>query len=712
MSLSSLRHVVGAVAIALCLAPVVRGDIFEWEYVNPLDLSQGKQASTTLTPDGAGVDAVPDAELYQLNLQKAYLIGADLTNASLSGADLTNADLSGAVLSGARLVETVTNNARFTDADIRHAWFWYATTTGFTAAQLYQTASYKAHDLTGWQIPYSDLEGWDFSGQVLTDSWLGESLLAGANFTGAIVRGARLDETTSGGFTLAMLQSTASFQNGDLRGIGLAANDLSGWDFAGQDLTDASFRVSHVDQADFSGATIRGADFSSTTSRGLTPEQIYASASYQAGDLSGIGMWGNDLTGWDLAGLNLAGAGFYQATLANTDFTGADVRGADLRRTVWTGFTETQLASTASYQNRDLSGISLGDNDLAGWDFSGQDLSDASFFNSNLTGADFSGAIIRGASLGLTISRGFTKEVLYSTASYQQHDLRGLSLWGSEMMGWNFDDQNLEGGNLAGYLDNASFRSASLANVTFNWSGQYPFTATDFTGADLRGSQIQFDAQLTIATNTIDAQGVIAGLDLTAENYLLVRDYDGNDNQFAPQPPLPVYVVGGVAMNSASVLELRLEEDEWDSTISFEAGSAVTIDGTLVLDFADDVNLLSQIGRTFDVFDWSGVTPAGQFTVDSPYQWDLAHLMTTGQATLTGATVLPGDFDGDGDVDGRDLLALQRDPQLGSLASWRANYGDRVSGMSQFVTVPEPATLAAAVLAVALVAAGKRAARF
>jgi hypothetical protein len=43
-----------------------RADIFQWEYINPADPSQGKQQSTTLAPDGAGVDAVPGADFHGL----------------------------------------------------------------------------------------------------------------------------------------------------------------------------------------------------------------------------------------------------------------------------------------------------------------------------------------------------------------------------------------------------------------------------------------------------------------------------------------------------------------------------------------------------------------------------------------------------------------------------------------------------------------------
>jgi hypothetical protein len=61
--------------------------------------------------------------------------------------------------------------------------------------------------------------------------------------------------------------------------------------------------------------------------------------------------------------------------------------------------------------------------------------------------------------------------------------------------------------------------------------------------------------------------------------------------------------------------------------------------------------------------------------------------------TLLAAPTLPGDFDGDGDVDGRDLLAWQRDPNIGSLVAWQANYGDSLGSLTAFAAVPEPTSL-------------------
>src|SRR5688572_6434878 len=79
-------------------APVARADIFQWVYINPATPSQGKQSSTMVTPGGAGVNAVPGANLSYRDLTMGYLIGADLTGAYGEAVILTNAELSQANL--------------------------------------------------------------------------------------------------------------------------------------------------------------------------------------------------------------------------------------------------------------------------------------------------------------------------------------------------------------------------------------------------------------------------------------------------------------------------------------------------------------------------------------------------------------------------------------------------------------------------------------
>src|SRR5262245_20653835 len=143
---NSLPRLFAALCVLFIFCHDVRADIFQWEYINPADPSQGKQQSTTLTPDGAGVDAVPEAGLSARNLNMAYLIGADLTGATMYSTNLTDADLSKAKLTNAYLYDVTLNGAEFTDAEVRGAAFARGTSSGITAAQLYATASYQAHD--------------------------------------------------------------------------------------------------------------------------------------------------------------------------------------------------------------------------------------------------------------------------------------------------------------------------------------------------------------------------------------------------------------------------------------------------------------------------------------------------------------------------------------------------------------------------------------
>lgn len=51
---------------------------------------------------------------------------------------------------------------------------------------------------------------------------------------------------------------------------------------------------------------------------------------------------------------------------------------------------------------------------------------------------------------------------------------------------------------------------------------------------------------------------------------------------------------------------------------------------------------------------------------------------------------IPGGFNLDGTVDGRDFLAWQRNSSVGSLSDWQANYG--TSSLNAAVSVPEPAS--------------------
>jgi len=477
---------------------------------------------------------------------------------------------------------------------VRGGKFTLATSRGFTAAQLYSTASYQAHDLAGIVLLGNNLSGWNFAGQNLKNADIASTTLTGADFTGAEIRGARFWSYQGTGLTLAQLYSTASYQVKDLTGVNLGYNDLTGANFAGFNLTNATFFGGLTD-ADFSGADVRGARLS-----GLAADQLYSTASYQAHDLTGVRLDQTQLDGWNFAGQNLTNADFYYSSLVGTNFTGAGIRGANFEGATnylgsrRNGFIAEQLYSTASYQARDLTGIRLASASLAGWNFAGVKLTNARFSRASLRGTDFSYADLANA------------------------DFSGAT------------------------LTNANLRHANLESANFGYGGgtygNADVTGADLTGADARGAISLGLPSSTITTNLIRPDGHISGLDLDVGGMLVVRDYDGKPTTSSSglNGPIPITVDQHFAMGAGGTLQMLFESDAWDSTISFAAGIPVTLGGTLELAFADGTNLASQVGRTFHLFDWTGVASPGAFTVASPYVWNLSNLYTTGEVTLAG----------------------------------------------------------------------------
>jgi uncharacterized protein YjbI with pentapeptide repeats len=271
---------------------------------------------------------------------------------------------------------------------------------------------------------------------------------------------------------------------------------------------------------------------------------------------------------------------------------------------------------------------------MPGWNFAGQNLTGADFYIAVLGGADFTGAIIQGADFlgGPRDSQnppniaGLTLAQLYSTASYQAHDLTGIDFVLNDFTGGNFSGQKLTGADF-GYakLNGANFIDADVTSVRFSYA--------DVSAADIRGARNMVLDSNTVTTNMIDRNGQIAGLDLLSGQHLAIHDYEGNP--VAGQATIPIHVNNHFAMNGTGSLDLLFESDDWGSTISFASGIPISLGGTLNLRFAEGANIASQTGRTFRVFDWTGVSPVGQFTVTSPYSWDLARLYTTGEITLT-----------------------------------------------------------------------------
>ncbi len=65
------------------------------------------------------------------------------------------------------------------------------------------------------------------------------------------------------------------------------------------------------------------------------------------------------------------------------------------------------------------------------------------------------------------------------------------------------------------------------------------------------------------------------------------------------------------------------------------------LNGVLELLFAEDVNVRDQVGRSWKIFDWAGVSPAGRFALESDprLQWGLGRLYSDGVVEL--AAIVP-----------------------------------------------------------------------
>ena len=539
------------------------------------------------------------ADFSGQNLTKASFYAAQLNGADLSNANLTQANLVGADLTDANLTGAAINGADFSLA-------YYNNGSGISLAKLYSTVSYQVHDLSGIHFDYNNLANANLAGQNLNGASLQYAVLTDANFTGASIQGANLAAAGSG-LTLAQLYTTASYQDHNLVSTVFDNNAFSGADFNNQNLNHASFSSAQLDGASFSHA-------------------------------------------------NLCGANFQYAVLTGADFSGAQIQGANLAATyvLGNGITLAQLYSTASYQTRNLANIVFDNNLFSGADFSNQNLNHASFSSAQLdgasfshanlrganfqyavlTGADFSGAQIQGANLAATyvLGNGITLAQLYSTASYQLHDLSGVVLDSNDLSGANLANQNLHGASLQGTLfANADLHNAVLTNATFTSYYTDRFTGANLSGADTRGAQ-NLDTSGAIVTNMILPDGHTNGLNLGPNQTLVIHNYHSDPTQNLG--PLPIYVTQSLSVTSGGTLRLQLDADPWGSVIEFDKNISVDLGGTLDLEFADCVDPKSQLDRTFDLFDWTGVTPNGQFTINSPYQWDLSHLYTTGEVTL------------------------------------------------------------------------------
>lgn len=166
---------------------------------------------------------------------------------------------------------------------------------------------------------------------------------------------------------------------------------------------------------------------------------------------------------------------------------------------------------------------------------------------------------------------------------------------------------------------------------------------------------------------------------------------------------------------SDSFFDITVENDEFDRVDFFASGD--TIPSTLAapeVDFVDlqvllfdedgtalndtalptELNLDDyEVAVVFFSAEGGGINPEFVYEVEA--------FITSISSTFL---LAPGDFDGDGDADGLDFLTWQKDPSVGALSDWQANYGMSFAPPVDVATVPEPAAVVILGFAIGLAA--------
>ncbi len=215
----------------------------------------------------------------------------------------------------------------------------------------------------------------------------------------------------------------------------------------------------------------------------------------------------------DFTDTNLTNANFRGATLTGADLSGAEIRGAKFIYA--TGFTSEMLCSTASYANKDLSGVRMSYVTIDGLDFDGVNLNGASFYYCTISNVDFTKTATPDFNLSLEGST--LSNVNFTGLNLEKVQLSGVTYGegvnytdvilpsGSAHLGeiptevliqtWNyksrtlnlalFNNNRLNGLDLEGFRVSSNFSRSSLQNANFK---DADLTGSNFGHADLSGA--------------------------------------------------------------------------------------------------------------------------------------------------------------------------------------------------------------------------------
>jgi hypothetical protein len=206
----------------------------------------------------------------------------------------------------------------------------------------------------------------------------------------------------------------------------------------------------------------------------------------------------------------------------------------------------------------------------------------------------------------------------------------------------------------------------------------------------------------------VPGEGITISVVLDSDNFFYVPIANPIYHYFEAAQPVPVHIVGGSTGAFADVspsyrfLALDWDEDFGGDLLSLDVSSGTSSTSLFSLitegqsGFDCDVTPFTP-DQLFDLLEdalsnealWQAT--AGAAFLGSPE--DILSFGTLDWSIEDISESLPGDFDQDNDVDGRDFLIWQRDTSVGALGDWQAHYGTG-SLTADAVAVPDPPLVA------------------
>ncbi|TWU29949.1 hypothetical protein [Bythopirellula polymerisocia] len=232
------------------------------------------------------------------------------------------------------------------------------------------------------------------------------------------------------------------------------------------------------------------------------------------------------------------------------------------------------------------------------------------------------------------------------------------------------------------------------------------FSTTARNGAVLRvgstGLTNNGNAQISITGGTVDVFGTVNNL-VNAEIAVVggatgvFHDAVTNNGTIFVSPGSEIVMLQDLNFSASSALNITLADAaETQPTDGFGQATtpgAATLAGTLNVSLA--AGYAPSLGDSFQILS-AGSGRSGMFTTENlptlttGLNWDTEYSSNALTLQVIAAS-LPGDFDFDGDVDGRDFLVWQRNTSVGNLSDWQANYGTPLTAAA--TAVPEPNVL-------------------